>query len=460
MTALTNYFMKKYERTKYRLEVIERRYKLFSCGVPMVLLMSLTISIGTFLIDLQYKIRNTRQQNINMRENKLMEEKNKLLKILRDYDCVNYENVKCISFSSSNFSPHPLPSRKNCKVINTSEGEGPEHNQDKGQSELSHLIGNVYIGKVLRVGGTHTEIVAANSVLGKDIIGIFTLKCRVIKDTIITPYHDIVEYPCSHMKKDHAVCAALRSFYEAHICMSTLSCSNKLQYVAIFAEDIFQVLPFLKLLMRRKFLIEVFLSSTPSGKASGESNEKAGGESNAEANEEPSGPTTPTEALLEQFHITSEIMQQRVSIRTQDTNVQQHMQDVTNGLGVKTIVVFPHANSDISVLKRNIFTVSALNANIICMAHLDYLNPHECKLLQDKGITLHFFNLTNYLNYDYFKVADAFNYVLLSFLNGDVAIPSVPITTKSFSSIEEILASGDAAPHDKRYNIYVNRNIQ
>lgn len=93
MRALISYFVKKCERTKYRLEVIERRYKLFSCGVPMVLLMSLTISIGTFLIDLQYRIRNTRQQNINIRENKLMEEKNKLLKILRDYDCVNYENV-------------------------------------------------------------------------------------------------------------------------------------------------------------------------------------------------------------------------------------------------------------------------------------------------------------------------------------------------------------------------------
>ncbi|GAB65869.1 hypothetical protein PCYB_073710 [Plasmodium cynomolgi strain B] len=79
MRALTSYFVKKYERTKYRLEVIERRYKLFSCG--------------TFLIDLQYRIRNTRQQNINIRENKLMEEKNKLLKILRDYECVNYENV-------------------------------------------------------------------------------------------------------------------------------------------------------------------------------------------------------------------------------------------------------------------------------------------------------------------------------------------------------------------------------
>ncbi|EUD68119.1 hypothetical protein C922_01731 [Plasmodium inui San Antonio 1] len=448
MRALISYFVKKCERTKYRLEVIERRYKLFSCGVPMVLLMSLTISIGTFLIDLQYRIRNTRQQNINIRENKLMEEKNKLLKILRDYDCVNYENVKCISFCASNFSPRPLPSRKNCQVVKTSEGEGHEQNKGKGQSELSYLIGNVYIGKVLRVGGTASEIVAGNSVLGKDIIGIFTLKCRVINDTIVTPYHDIIEYPCSHLKKDHAVCAALRSFYEAHICMSTLSCSNKLQYVAIFADDIFQVLPFLKLLMSRKFLIEVFLSSKPSGKPNGQ----PGGESDEV--------TTPTQAMLEQFHISSKIMQGRVSIRTQDTNVQQHMYDVTNGLGVKTIVVFPQANSDISVLKRNIFTISALNANIVCMAHLDYLNPHECKLLQEKGITLHFFNLTNYLNYDYFKVADAFNYVLLSFLNGDVAIPSVPLTTKSFSSIEEILASGGASTHDRRYNVYVNRNIQ
>ncbi|ANQ07506.1 Uncharacterized protein PCOAH_00016150 [Plasmodium coatneyi] len=375
-----------------------------------------------------------------------------------------YVQVKCISFCSSNFSPHPLPSRKNCQIVKTSEGEDPQQNQNKGQSELSHLIGNVYIGKVLRVGGTVTQAVAANSVLGKDVIGIFTLKCKVLKDIIVTPYHDVVEYPCSHLKKDHAVCAALRSFYEAHICVSTLSCPNKLQYLAIFADDIFQVLPFLKLLIRRKFLIEVFLSRKPSGKTNGKPNEQSGGEANEEPGEEPSSePTeviTPTEALLEQFHISSEVMQERVSIRTQDTNVQQHTQDVTNGLGVKTIVVFPHANTDISVLKRNIFTVSALNANIICMANVDYLNPHECKLLQEKGITLHFFNLNNYLNYDYFKVADAFNYVLLSFLNGDVAIPSVPITTKSFSSIEEILASGVASAYDKRYNIYVNRNIQ
>ncbi|GAW80361.1 hypothetical protein, conserved [Plasmodium gonderi] len=93
MKILTNYITKKFERTKYRLQVIERRYKLFSCGAPMVLLMSLTISIGTFLIDLQYRIRNVRQENINIRENKLIEEKNKLLKILKDYDCVNYENI-------------------------------------------------------------------------------------------------------------------------------------------------------------------------------------------------------------------------------------------------------------------------------------------------------------------------------------------------------------------------------
>ncbi|EDL45109.1 hypothetical protein PVIIG_02612 [Plasmodium vivax India VII] len=445
MRALLNYFVKKCERTKYRLEVIERRYKLFSCGVPMVLLMSLTISIGTFLIDLQYRIRNTRQQNINIRENKLMEEKNKLLKILSDYDCVDYENmhfndlnihvqVKCISFCASNFSPLPLPSRKSCEVVNTAGGGDPEQKQGRGQPELSHLIGNVYIGKVLRMGGTAAEIVTANSVLGKDIIGIFTLKCRVMNDTIITPYHEVVEYPCSHLKKDHAVCAALRSFYEAHICISTLSCSSKPQYVVIFADDIFQVLPFLKLLTRRKFLVEVFFETNTV--------------------------TTTTEAQLAQFHISGELFQERVSIRTQDETVQQHMHYVTNGLGVKTILVFPHANSDISALKRNIFTVSALNANIVCMTHLDYLNPHECKLLQEKGITLHFFNLTNYLNYDYFKVADAFNYVLLSFLNGDVAIPSVPITTKSFSSIEEILASGPSSPHDKRYSVYVNRNVQ
>lgn len=340
--------------------------------------------------------------------------------------------------------------------MNTAGGGDPEQKQGRGQPELSHLIGNVYIGKVLRMGGTAAEIVTANSVLGKDIIGIFTLKCRVMNDTIITPYHEVVEYPCSHLKKDHAVCAALRSFYEAHICISTLSCSSKPQYVVIFADDIFQVLPFLKLLTRRKFLVEVFLSSKPSGKPNGQQGGEPGGEPGSETNTV----TTTTEAQLAQFHISGELFQERVSIRTQDETVQQHMHYVTNGLGVKTILVFPHANSDISALKRNIFTVSALNANIVCMTHLDYLNPHECKLLQEKGITLHFFNLTNYLNYDYFKVADAFNYVLLSFLNGDVAIPSVPITTKSFSSIEEILASGPSSPHDKRYSVYVNRNVQ
>ncbi|KYO00275.1 hypothetical protein PGSY75_0929800 [Plasmodium gaboni] len=93
MNILRNYVKKKYIRTKYRLGVIDRRYKLFSSGIPLVLLMSLTISIGTFLIDFQYMIRNKREQNINIRENKLAEEKNKLLKILSDYDCNNYENI-------------------------------------------------------------------------------------------------------------------------------------------------------------------------------------------------------------------------------------------------------------------------------------------------------------------------------------------------------------------------------
>ncbi|SBT33740.1 conserved Plasmodium protein, unknown function [Plasmodium ovale wallikeri] len=93
MKILVRYIANKYTRTKYRLEVIDRRYKLFSCGAPLLLLMSFTISIGTFLLDLQYKIRNTREQNINIRESKLLEEKDKLLKILRDYDCNDYENI-------------------------------------------------------------------------------------------------------------------------------------------------------------------------------------------------------------------------------------------------------------------------------------------------------------------------------------------------------------------------------
>ncbi|CRG96845.1 conserved Plasmodium protein, unknown function [Plasmodium gallinaceum] len=93
MKLLINYVKKKFIRTKYRLEVIDKRYKLFSCGIPLVLLMTLTISLGTYLIDLQYKIRNKREQNINIREIKLLEEKSKLLKILRDYDCNNYENI-------------------------------------------------------------------------------------------------------------------------------------------------------------------------------------------------------------------------------------------------------------------------------------------------------------------------------------------------------------------------------
>ncbi|SBS96134.1 conserved Plasmodium protein, unknown function [Plasmodium malariae] len=93
MKILGNYVQKKFTRTKHRLGVIDRRYKLFSSGIPLLLLMSLTISIGTFLIDLQYKIRNKREENINIREIKLIEEKNKLMKILKDYDCNNYENI-------------------------------------------------------------------------------------------------------------------------------------------------------------------------------------------------------------------------------------------------------------------------------------------------------------------------------------------------------------------------------
>ncbi|GAW80360.1 hypothetical protein, conserved [Plasmodium gonderi] len=356
--------------------------------------------------------------------------------------------VKCISYCSSNFSP-PFRPWKNCKIVNITEEEGLAnvkvngHEKDdiKDESKLNYLIGNVYIGIVLHAEGENGTTTSL-TMKGKSIIGIFTLNCKINNDKIITPYHDIIEYPYNDLNNNYELCAVLRSFYESHICLSSLNYSNKLQYIAIFADQIFFVLPFLKLVLKRKFLIMIFLSN--------QNGEKDDGKSNGQYDQ--------IKKQLEQFHISSKCIEERVSILNLDMNIQEHVYNVTNGLGIKTIFVFPNGNSNINVLKRSIFTISALNARIIFTSNFDYLNPHECKLLYEKGISVHFFNLNNYIKYDYFKMTDSFNYVLLSILNKDIDIPSVPRTTKSFSNIEEILSSGPP-PGGSSYNIYVNKNI-
>ncbi|SBT71074.1 conserved Plasmodium protein, unknown function [Plasmodium malariae] len=356
--------------------------------------------------------------------------------------------VKCISFCSSNFVASKLSEQNKYKRINMGEkfldadedvdADTPDNasvvNDDdydsnkKEEIKLKNLIGNVYIGKVLNVGGNVDD----NTIRGKNIIGIFTLNSKINKDKIMVPYHDIIEYPCNDINNDYLLCAVFRSFYESYICLSFIKCYNKLNYIAIFVDDILKVLPFLKILLIEKFyIILIFLSSK-----------------NDIQNK--------IKNKLHEFHITDEFIKERIFILSSDMNIPEHVHNITSRLGVKTIFVYPNIKIDINILKKNIFTISALNAHIIFTTSFDYLSPHECKLLYEKGITIHFFNINNYIYYDYFKMVDAFNYVLLSILNKDIDVPTVSISKKYFSRMEEILSCN---PYSASYSIYINRTV-
>ncbi|SCQ16284.1 conserved Plasmodium protein, unknown function [Plasmodium ovale] len=332
--------------------------------------------------------------------------------------------VKCISCGSSCFASKISEKRsfKNLEIRK----EELENNDERDKLKLKKLVGNVYIGKVLNVGGTEVDIIK-----GKNIIGIITLNSKIRNDKIIAPYQDIIEYPCNDINYDYKLCAVLRSLYESYICLNSINCKDNFDYITIFADDISPVLPFLKLLLVRKFFIFLFLCKEDINKHN-------------------------MKKKLEEFHISSNCFEERVSILSIEMNIPEHVHNITNRLGVKTIVVYPNVLIDINVLKKNIFTISSFNANLIFTYQFDYLSPHECKLLHEKGITVHFFNITNYVYYDYFKTVDAFNYALLSLLNKDIDMPSVCINKKYFSHLEEILT---ATPHEGTYSVYVNQDM-
>ncbi|CRG96844.1 conserved Plasmodium protein, unknown function [Plasmodium gallinaceum] len=332
--------------------------------------------------------------------------------------------VKCISFCSSIFFPNNV--KKNGYNNNDIEKKNLDECEENNNIKLKYLIGNIYIGKVINVGENVDNIIK-----GKNVIGIFTVNSKIKNDEIIAPYHDIIEYPCNELKNDYSLCASFRSLYESYLCLSVINHNKMLKYIAIFAENVLQVLPLLKMLLKNQVFIIIFLPKE-----------------NCLQNR--------IKNSLEEYHISNDSFKERVSIFSIDMNIPEHIHVITNRLGVKIIIVYPNLSIDKNILKKNIFTLSALNANLIFTYELDYLNPYECKLLFEKGVKIHFFNVNNYIYYDYFKRTNAFNYVLLSILNKDIDIPSVSLNKKYFSSMEEIFSS---MPCGEGYNIYINKNI-
>ncbi|SPJ10345.1 conserved Plasmodium protein, unknown function [Plasmodium sp. DRC-Itaito] len=332
--------------------------------------------------------------------------------------------VKFISFGCSNFCTNKIEENF-CDDDEINEIQKDDN--DIYAWKLKNLIGNVFIGKVLYVGNNFNNILK-----GKDVIGIFTLNSKIHKDNILVPYHDVIEYTNIKMKNDEFLCATFRLFYESYICLSVIKNVIKENYIAIFTHDIIQILPFLKLLIIQKYTILIFLSKDNFNQSI-------------------------IQKKLEEFHITKESIEKQISLFSIDMNIPEHVHNITNKLGIKTILIYPNINIDINILKKYIFTISALNANIIFTYQVDYLNPHECKLLYNKGITIHFFNITNYVHYDYFKRVDAFNYILLSILNKDIDIPQVSINKKYFTNMDEILSSSFSSI--ETYNVYVNKNL-
>ncbi|CAD2090447.1 conserved Plasmodium protein, unknown function [Plasmodium vinckei brucechwatti] len=333
--------------------------------------------------------------------------------------------VKCISFCSSNFIPKSTE-EANCENTDIVENKFINTNK-KDEPDLNKLVGNIFIGKIVKVEGNSTDIIT-----GKNIIGIFTINSKINKDIIIVPYHTIIEYPSNDLSNDHLLCAILRSLYESHLCLNSINIRNKLEYIAIFSNSIFEVLPLLKLLLKKKVFILIFLP-------------------NAHINQHE------IQKKFKEFHITNESIKEYVSTFDIDINVTEHIHNITNKCGIKNIIIYPNINTNTNVLKKIIFTISALNSNLIFTYQFDYLNPYECKLLYDKSITMHFFNINYYILYDYFKTADSFNFAILSLLNKDIEFPSVSITKKYFSDLEEIFP---LALCSEAYTIYVNKNME
>ncbi|CRG99508.1 conserved Plasmodium protein, unknown function [Plasmodium relictum] len=333
--------------------------------------------------------------------------------------------VKCISFCSSIFSLNTIKQQNYDN--NSMKKKKLDECEEKDNLKYKKLIGNVYIGKVLNVGKN-----VDNLIKGKNVIGIFTVNSKIKNDEIMAPYYDIIEYPCNDLKSDYSLCATFRSLYESYLCFSAIHYNKRLKYIAMFADNILQVLPLLRMLLKNKYFILIFLS-----------------EENYLQNR--------IKTSLEEFNINGDSIKERVSIFSIEMNIPEHIHTITSNLGVKIIVVYPNLSIDKNILKKNIFTLSSLNANIIITYELDFLSPHECKLLFEKGIKIHFFNVNNYIYYDYFKRMDSFNYVLLSILNKDIDIPLVSLNKKYFSTMEEIFSN---MPYEGSYNIYINKNIE
>ncbi|VWU50149.1 conserved protein, unknown function [Hepatocystis sp. ex Piliocolobus tephrosceles] len=374
--------------------------------------------------------------------------------------------VKCVSFCSSNFNSNTFPGKKKNENVDKTEKVNKKENKfvNKNETyeyELKKLVGNVFIGKVLNV----EDCCSVDDLKGKKVIGIFTLRSKIKDDKIIIPYHDIIKYPDNNLNDDYSVCATLRSLYESYICLNTINYTNKLDYIAIFSYNIFHVLPLLNFLLMKKFFILIFLPKENEynnhNSHNNHSNDNNSSNDNNDNNNKIGNDDIQANInnMLKKFHINNELIKNRISIINIDMtfgNNIEHVHNLTNKLGIKTIVVYPNLNIDITILKKYIFTICGFNAKLIFSHYFDYLSPNECILLHEKGITIEFFNINNYIYYDYFKIADAFNYVLLSILNKDIQIPSVTINKSYFSNLKELFS---CTYSNKCYSIFINKNV-
>lgn len=362
--------------------------------------------------------------------------------------------VRCISFCASNFLSHvpkkPLisnPGEADDEIVrllniprnihdyinqllqgrgesNVSFNAKENYEDDKTSIILARLIGNIYIGRVTLVGKNVDE-----SITGRHVIGVFTLKSRMKNDELIVNYNDIIEYPGGDIN-DYMLCATFRSLYESYLFSSNINYSKRLKHITIFADTILQILPFLKLLIKKKYCIIIFLSHE-----------------NFDKNN--------IYAHFEKFQINSKAVRERIHLCSVKINIPVYVEQVTNRAGAKIIIVFPNIQFEKNVLKKTILEIGAVNANLICTCELDFINPYECQMLFIKGIKVHFFNMNNYIYYDHFKRVEAFNYVLLSILNKDIAMPVVTVTESSFVKIEDILLSDVKCG---TYHLFINKN--
>lgn len=342
--------------------------------------------------------------------------------------------VKCISWCHSIFLPTFLKKdngNSNCLQGSEEMNELNQISRSKRESDMNKLIGNIFIGTVKRTEG---ELDFPECIEGKDVIGIYTMNSRIFDDMIIANYNEIIEYPENDLNY-LAICATFRPLYESHICISNINFTKKTKFLIIFADSLLQVLPFLKLLMKKKFHVIMFLAECNLDKKK-------------------------ISAYMSMYNVNKEYMKDKIVVQVANMDISKYIFNITNEMGVSIIIVFPNLKLDKDLLKRTILNISSLHANLIYTYELDFMTPDERKVLFEKGIKIHFHNIDNYIYHDHDKRVNAFNYVLLSLLNSDIHTPSVSIRTYYFSKIEEILSMECTSAYSMdSCIIHVNKNM-